>query len=205
MKKLILSAIFLIGLNGCSLPFKISSSARTNYILMPNIEGIERHESIGKSIAVRDVLSSGFINSHRILFSKSPGQVGYFQYAVWSEFPATQITELILMSLQRTGYFTSVSRTTSGAISQLQLNAELLDFTFDLSKSSIHVVLFCELVDLQTRGIIGSRVIEVSEQVTENDADGAVKGFNKATAKTLKDVSEWLGQLLSTTVAPAKL
>ncbi len=179
---------------GCSLPFKFEPAEKAHYRLTAELTPAVAQKPIPKRLALREILSTGFIDSHRILFTREPGQVGSYQYASWVELPAKQLTDLLLYSLQQAKLFNAVTRITSGAVSDLQLNTELREFVHDVSgsRTSVHVTLACEIVDLQTRDIPAVKVFDIVEPVDSNNAEGAFKGFNRATDRLLQEVIAWL-------------
>jgi len=189
----------LLLLGGCSLPFSLGSQPKTIYRLTPEIGSVGSLESTGKRLAIREIFSAGYIDSHRVVFSRELGQLGSYQYATWSELPAKQIADSLLMSLQKQGAFQSVARTTSGSIADLQLNCELIDFTHELfgGESKVHVTLQVELIDLQTRKILHQKLFDIQESVEKNDVEGAIAGFNRAVEKLVKELTSWLGEELS--------
>lgn len=185
-------------LSGCSLPFSVGGSPKTVYRL--EVEAISPGSvRVNEKLAVRDILSSGYTDSHRVLFTRSSGQIGSYQFATWEEFPAKRLTDLLLVHLQSSGSFACVTRTTSGAVSDLQLNGLLLEFIHDVEARSIRSTLQLEIVDLSTRSVRGQHIFRLVEPVTENNVDGAVEGYHKIARRLIEEISNWLVAELGTT------
>jgi ABC-type uncharacterized transport system auxiliary subunit len=186
-----LFVFLLICGSGCSLPFGVGGSPKTIYRLeMGSLKAPEGR--VTKRLAIREILSSGYIDSHRVLFTRTPGQVGSYQFASWEEFPTKRLTDLLLLHLQTSEAFECVTRTTSGSVSELQFNGELLEFVHDVQARGIRAILQVELLDLGTRRIVAQRIFEMFEPVSEDNVAGAVSGYTRVVNRLVEEVAAWL-------------
>lgn len=180
-------------LSGCSLPFH--GSAPINYRLALSEFSAPQAQKTNLRLIVRETLASGITDSHKISFSKSPVVQGSYQYAVWVETPARQLTSFFIEELQASHMFVSVSRATSGGVGDVQLNSELNEFVHEVAKGKIHIVLGVELIDLETRRVYASDRFQVDVPVEQNDAEGAVEAFSKGSMELGTKLFDWLKSL----------
>lgn len=193
MKKMIFAAFLSLIFSGCSLPFKFGGSEKTYYLLNEASEEFPRYSHREKQLIVRDMLAPGFLDSHRIVFARSRSERGYYQFASWTELPSKRIADLLLNRIRQSGMFAAASRAMSGAAADYQLNTELNDFVHELAGGGeVHVTISAEVLDLRSRYVIGSQKFSAVVQVSSNDAESAVRGFEKALAEVDAQVVEWL-------------
>jgi ABC-type uncharacterized transport system auxiliary subunit len=186
-------AYFLFAFGGCSLPFQIGGSAKTYYLLSEASEEYRQYEHRDKHLVVREMLASGFIESHRIAFSQENMQRGYYQFASWTELPSKRIVDLLIARLRLSGMFASVSRAYSGAVADYQLNLELNEFVQDLDEGgSVRIAVNADLVSLQTRRIIGTARFASQRKLAANDAPSAVRGFAAALTELDMSIVDWI-------------
>jgi len=196
--KLVGAALIFLTLSACSLPFNFSSPPKSYYKLSATLVYDKTYPTRPERVGVRDISSDGFVDSHKILFTGIEGEVGNYQYANWVDSPARALTDSLLLSLDRSKLFQFVSRTTSGAIFDYQLNGDLIDFSHETApnKLSTHIVFRGEIVDLRTRLVIATKLFELSEPVTQNNVNGAVFAFNLASQKLISQIIAWVNESL---------
>jgi cholesterol transport system auxiliary component len=194
----ILSICLLSTFVACSLPFKLDSGAKTFFKLSAGVADDKVYQTRDYKVVVRDILASGFIDSHRVVFSRVKGEVGYYQFASWVEPPAKAITDGLVLGLDKSKLFKAVSKATSGAVADYQLNAELLEFSHDVSASEtfVKIILRAELVDLRTRGVVATKLFELSQPVLSDNVDGAVLSFNLGSQKLVSQFIGWIDSSL---------
>lgn len=147
-------------------------------------------------LLVRDTQANSFINSRKIIFSRSEATRGYYQFAQWVEPPPRRLTLLLLERLERTEVFSSVSALGTSTLGELQLNTEITEFYHDVSEApgEVHLRLRVELVDLIDRSIIADNVFKRSVPAATYNVEGAVEGFTRAVNSILNDVVLWTVQ-----------
>ena len=99
-----------------------------------------------------------------------------------------------MLTLDRSKLFQFVSRTTSGAIFDYQINGQLIDFSHEtaLNKQVVHILFRAELIDLHSRQVIATKLFELNEPVSQNNVSGAIFGFNLGSQKLISQIIEWL-------------
>lgn len=185
-------------LSGCSLPFNFSSPPRSYFKLSSTLLYDKNYTTRDERVGIRDISSEGFVDSHKVLFTEADGEVGYYQYANWVDTPARALTDGLLLSLDRSKLFKFVSRTTSGAIFDYQINGELIDFTHKTAPNelSVHIVFRAEIVDLRSRQVIATKLFELVEPVAQSNVNGAVFSFNLGSQKLISQIISWIDQSL---------
>lgn len=196
--KLFYLSFILVFFSACSLPFDFSSPPRSYYKLSSALLFDKTYSTKSERFGVRDISSAGFVDSHKILFSEVDGEVGYYQYASWVESPARALTDGLLLSLDRSKLFQFVSRTTSGAIFDYQINGELIDFSHETAsnKLSVHIIFRAEIVDVRSRQVIAVKLFDITEPVSQNNVNGAVFAFNLGSQKLISQVISWIDESL---------
>ena len=204
---LILGMVFLAG---CSLPFG-KPPERKYFVLKA-----DEHHSTGTStvfpteipretrVVVRDAAAARFVNSQRILFSDSNLQRGFYQYASWADTPPKLFTSILVQKLEESGAYTSVSRQSTAARADYQINTHLQDFYQDLSVDpyQVKLVLDVELLRLADRTVVNRSTVTKSAAVKDDDVVAAVDGFNIIVNEAAESVAAWVYENIPKTTAP---
>ncbi len=185
----------LLLFSGCA--FNLGGGAETKSYFVFNDKGFDKqvkYKHKDSTILVRDATSSQFLNSLRIVFSDSPMQRKNYQYSFWVEPPAKRFSVLLIRRLESCGLFTNVSRRSSSAAGDIQINTEILEFYHDTSfePGEVKVVVHVELLDLNKFSIIAEKNFERVVKVKSFDVEGAVDAFGSAVSKILDELLDWL-------------
>jgi uncharacterized lipoprotein YmbA len=79
----------------------------------------------GRVLLVNPASTSPFYDTQNMVFSRSPGQRAYYQFAGWTERPGRRLSELLMRRLEARGSFKSVAATTAGIKGDLVLTTRL--------------------------------------------------------------------------------
>ncbi len=194
------AALALLLCSGCSSLFHLEA-AQQKYYMLP-AEALESSTKLppedGLRLLVKEPRGEGFISTQRIIFKRDAVEQGYYQSASWVEPPTRKLGQLFTESLSRQSLFRSVSRSANGALGDLQLNSEIVEFYHDASTEpgSVIIRLNADLLNLKTRKIIAQREFVVTAAVGEFSARGAVEAFGKGTNQLLRDLSRWVSELV---------
>ncbi|MFN3543418.1 MAG: ABC-type transport auxiliary lipoprotein family protein [Thiobacillus sp.] len=144
-------------------------------------------------LLVLDTATGGFYDSDQIVFSRSPGTRGQYQFARWTERPGKRFAELMRARLDRQGVW-NVSAAGGYVRGDVLLDTELVEFFHDASDSPgrMRLVLRAELVDLRQRTLLGRRVFEHEVALASYDAAGAAQAANRAVRRALDDLTTWV-------------
>ena len=148
----------------------------------------------GRVLLVSPASASPFYDTQNLVFSRSPGQRAYYQFAGWTERPGHRINELLTRRLEARGSFKSVAATTAGVKGDFVLNTRLEEFYHDTvpNPGSVRVEVSAELVDYAARTIVAQRRFAQSVTATGENAQAAVAAFNRATTTLLDEMSAWI-------------
>jgi cholesterol transport system auxiliary component len=146
------------------------------------------------ALLVAPTTAPSFYETQEIVYSRAPGQRGYYQFHAWTERPGRRITELLVQRLARAGLFKTVATAVSGVQGSLVLNTHLAEFYHDAAASpgSVRVTITAELMDSTQRGLLARRTFERSAPAATYDAPGAVRASGSAVAAILDDIAAWV-------------
>jgi cholesterol transport system auxiliary component len=136
-----------------------------------------------------------FYDTQSIAFSRTAGQLGYYQYSSWTEPPGRRLTTLLSEAIERKGDFRGVAVAGSGVRGQLLLSTRLEEIYHDASVSPgvARVALVAELIDLHDRRLLARRSFSATAPVATADAVGAAGACGRALATVLDEVAAWAG------------
>ncbi len=152
--------------------------------------GVESHRP---TLLVLDTTTGGFYDTDQLVFSRSTGTRGQYQFARWTERPGKRFADLLRVRLDRAGTW-NVSAAGGYVRGDLLLDTELVEFYHDAASEpgQMRLVLRAELVNLKQRALIGRRLFEQAVPLTTYDADGAAQAANLAVGRALDELTAWL-------------
>ena len=145
------------------------------------------------TLLVLDTTTGSFYDTDQIVFSRSAGTRGQYQFARWTERPGKRFADLMRARLDRQGAW-NVSASGGYVRGDMLLDTELVEFYHDAASEpgQMRLVLRAELVDLKHRTLLGRHVFEQQVPVATYDAAGATQAANLAASRALDDLSAWL-------------
>lgn len=145
------------------------------------------------TLRVLDTTASGFYDSDQLVFSRSAGTRGQYQFARWTERPGRRFAELLRARLDRLGRY-RVAPAGGVVRGDLMLDTRLIEFYHDATSESgqVRLELRAELVDLKQRRLLGRHTFEQKVPLTTYDAAGAAQASSLAVGRVLDDLSAWL-------------
>jgi cholesterol transport system auxiliary component len=145
------------------------------------------------TLRVLDTTTGGFYDSDQLVFSRSAGTRGQYQFARWTERPGRRFAELLRARLDRLGRY-RVAPAGGVVHSDLMLDTRLVEFYHDATREpgQVRLELRAELVDLKQRRLLGRHTFEQKVPLATYDAAGAAQASNLAVSRVLDDVSAWL-------------
>lgn len=145
------------------------------------------------TLLVLDTTTGGFYDTDQLIFSRTAGTRGQYQFARWTERPGKRFADLMRARLDRQGGW-QVSAAGGHVRGDVLLDTELVEFYHDAASEpgQVRLVLRAELVDLKQRRLLGRRVFEQRVPLTRYDASGAAQASNLAVSRTLDDLNAWL-------------
>ena len=152
-----------------------------------------RERSYAPTLLVLDTTTGGFYDSDQLVFSRSAGTRGQYQFARWTERPGRRFAELLRARLDQLGRY-RVAPAGGVVRGDLMLDTRLIEFYHDATREpgQVRLELRAELVDLKQRRLLGRHTFEQKVPLTTYDAAGAAQASNLAVSCVLDDVSAWL-------------
>jgi len=150
-------------------------------------------ESYAPTLLVLDTTTGGFYDSDQLVFSRSAGTRGQYQFARWTERPGRRFAELLRARLDQLGRY-RVAPTGGVVRGDLMLDTRLVEFYHDATSEpgQVRLELRAELVDLKQRRLLGRHTFEQKVPLTTYDAAGAAQASSQAVSRVLDDLSAWL-------------
>jgi len=195
---LILAALSLL-LTGCvNFGEKTKIPAVVYYVLNDPVSATDPAplRADAKTLLVLDTTTGSFYDTDQLVFSRSAGTRGQYQFARWTERPGKRFADLMRTRLDRQGAW-NVSAAGGYVRGDMLLDTELVEFYHDAASEpgQMRLVLRAELVDLKQRTLLGRRVFEQQVPLTTYDAAGAAQAANLAVSRALDELSAWLATL----------
>lgn len=195
---LVLAALSLL-LTGCvNFGEKTKIPAVVYYVLNDPVSATDpaplRADAL--TLLVLDTTTGSFYDTDQLVFSRSAGTRGQYQFARWTERPGKRFADLMRTRLDRQGAW-NVSAAGGYVRGDMLLDTELVEFYHDAASEpgQMRLVLRAELVDLKQRALLGRRVFEQQVPLTTYDAAGAAQAANLAVSRALDELSAWLATL----------
>lgn len=199
MKSALVLAVLSLVLTGCvNLGEKTKIPAVVYYVLNDPVSATDPAplRADAKTLLVLDTTTGSFYDTDQLVFSRSAGTRGQYQFARWTERPGKRFADLMRTRLDRQGAW-NVSAAGGYVRGDMLLDTELVEFYHDASSEpgQMRLVLRAELVDLKQRALLGRRVFEQQVPLTTYDAAGAAQAANLAVSRALDALSAWLTTL----------
>lgn len=197
MKPSLVLAACALALAGCvNFGDQPDAPAPTYYVLAdaaPATPAARRAPDAAPVLVVLDTTAGAFYDADALVFSRTPGTRGQYQFARWTERPGKRFASLLRSRLDGQGDWRIVGA--GGYVrGDLMLDTELVEFYHDATRSPgiFRLVLRAELIDLKQRSLIGRRVFAHDVPLASFDAAGAAQAANRAAAAALDDLGAWL-------------
>jgi len=199
MKSVLALAALSLVLTGCvNLGEKTKIPAVVYYVLNDPVSATDPAplRAGAPTLLVLDTTTGSFYDTDQLVFSRSAGTRGQYQFARWTERPGKRFADLMRTRLDRQGAW-HVSAAGGYVRGDMLLDTELVEFYHDAASEpgQMRLVLRAELVDLKQRTLLGRRIFEQQVPLTTYDAAGAAKASNLAVSRALDDLTAWLSTL----------
>ena len=196
MKSALFLAALSLMLTGCvNFGEKANTPAMVYFVLNDPVPAAEPAplRADAPTLLVLDTTTGSFYDTDQIVFSRSAGTRGQYQFARWTERPGKRFADLMRARLDRQGAW-NVSASGGYVRGDMLLDTELVEFYHDAASEpgQMRLVLRAELVDLKQRTLLGRHVFEQQVPVATYDAAGATQAANLAASRALDDLSAWL-------------
>jgi cholesterol transport system auxiliary component len=121
-------------------------------------------------------------------------QIAYFSRTEWGERPPRMIHPLLVQTLQKAGYFSTVVTPPFMGRYTHALRTEILALQQDFTSepAMLRLALRVQLVAQAGNRVIATKEIDVREPIREKTPHGGAVAANDATAKALKEVADFV-------------
>lgn len=122
------------------------------------------------------------LDTTRMAYREQDYQLRYFARSRWADTPAQLLLPGLVEALEASGQFGAVVRVGSAARADLRLDADLLEFSqdFRVGPGEFQLRLRLQLVDLETRAVLASRIFTAHAAAPERSPRGVVHAANAA-------------------------
>jgi cholesterol transport system auxiliary component len=162
-------------LSGCGA--MVERQAHRYYLLQPRAAAAMPHSA---AITPGPTTAATFYDTQDIVFSRSPGTRGYYQFSHWTERP------------QRVLQADLAARYTAGGDGYI-LATHLVEIYHDaaVAPGVSRITVTAELIERAHRKALARRTFTREAPAASHDAAGAVAGFNEAAGSVLDDIVAW--------------
>ena len=135
----------------------------------------------------------GAYDTARIAYMQQQFGLRYYVHSRWADTPARMLAPLLAEAMNATGQFQALYTSPGRLSGELRLDTELLRFhqDFTVQPGSMHVTLRARLVDLADQRVIASRLFDIQEVTTSEDAYGGVQAANRAIAQLMEQLAQF--------------
>lgn len=169
-------------MNACSILPKTEAVAVERFTLDVPAPAITPARADAPVLLVARPQARTDLDTPRMAFRRQDYQLEYFARSRWADAPPQLLVPGLVEFLEASGRFAAVVRVGSPATPALRLDSELLEFTqdFRVEPSVFQLRLRAQLVDLQTRRVLATRIFTVEQPASETNAYGGAQAANAA-------------------------
>jgi cholesterol transport system auxiliary component len=140
------------------------------------------------------------LDSPRMAYREQDYQLRYFARSRWVDSPAQLLLPGLVEALEASGRFGAVVAVGSAARADLRLDVELLDFSQDFraDPSEFQLRLRLQLVDLEARTVLASRIFLAREPAPQDSPQGGAQAANAAWQALLPELVAFCTAALAT-------
>ncbi|HEY4048943.1 MAG TPA: ABC-type transport auxiliary lipoprotein family protein [Acidobacteriaceae bacterium] len=154
--------------------------------LKPKVRGA--HPPV--TVAVQEFKTPAYLRQGRIVYSKAPGDIGFYEYHRWATDPGAAVTTAVIESLRAQGVFSSAAPY-AGIHSADYLLSGRLDKLEEVDYGggvSVQAKLSAELMNLRTGSIVWSGDAAESSRVEGRDVNAVVAAMSHAMQKSINSL-----------------
>jgi cholesterol transport system auxiliary component len=134
------------------------------------------------------------LDTPRMIYVTRPYALSYYASSQWVDTPAHMLAPALTQALAGTGAFRAVVQLPSAAAGDLRLEIEALAVVqeFLARPSRVRLSFRAVLVDLRERTVLATRFFDAAEPAPTDNAYGGVVAANRAAARLLAELNEWV-------------
>lgn len=144
------------------------------------------------------VAQPGF-DSPRMAYTQRPYEVSYYATHQWADPPARMLTPLLVQALEQTGYWRAIAPMPTSVRGDHRVDIDQLVLLQDFLQkpSQVRVALRVQVIKVPEYLVLGTRLFEMVEEASNDDAYGGAVAANRAVERLVKEVAGWLNGCVS--------
>jgi cholesterol transport system auxiliary component len=144
------------------------------------------------------VAQPGF-DTPRMAYTQRPYEVSYYATHQWADPPARMLTPLLVQVLEQTGYWRAIAQMPTSVRGDYRVDIDQLVLLHDFLQkpSRVRVALRIQITKLPEYLVLGTRLFEMVEEASNDDAYGGAVAANRAVDKLVREVAGWLSGCVS--------
>jgi ABC-type uncharacterized transport system auxiliary subunit len=158
--------------------------------MAPELKREVRGSHPALTVAVEDFQTPAYLRQGRIVYSKAPGEIGFYEYHRWAIDPGAAVTTAVIESLRAQGVFSSAapyagSHSADYLVSGRLEKLEEVDYAGGVT---VQAKLSAELMNLRTGSIVWSGNAAESSRVEGRDVSAVVAAMSHAMQKSINSL-----------------
>jgi cholesterol transport system auxiliary component len=191
----------LILLTGACALGPVETSAPKTFFLNPEIVWNNprgRGEQSAAVLLVPQPKPQPGFDTARMVYLMRPYEVHYYGYNQWADTPAHMLQRIMVENLEKSGQWHAVLQAPGAVPAHYRLDSDnlVLEQQFFSSPSRVRLALRAQVVETKTQSILATRSFELFEPAPSDDPYGGVIAANRAAAKLIIEMAEWINKVL---------
>lgn len=177
-------------LSACSILPKTTPVSVERYTLDVEFPAARPAAPDGPVLLIARPLARTELDTPRMAYREQDHTLEYFVRSRWADAPALLLQPGLIEAFEASGHYRAVVRVGSAAAPLLRLDTEVLEFSHDfrVSPSQFEIRLRVQLIDLQTRKVIASRIFAAQQPAPVGSPYGGAQAANAAWQSLLPEI-----------------
>lgn len=189
------AVVLLLMAGGCLSPRGEAPPLHTYQLSLDAASGENRPaDATGAVLLVGQPQPHPGFESPRMVYLTRPYELEFYAANQWADTPARLFAPLLVQALSQTGTWRAVIAMPSSVRGDYRLDSSglVLQQEFVRRPSLVRMSLRGQLIDLKESRVVGTKMFEVEEPASTEDAYGGVLAANRATATMLSQITSWI-------------
>lgn len=155
---------------------------------MPVQQSLIQHDLV---LAVSMPVARVGFDTPQMAYQQHAHQLQYFAVNRWLDTPVRMLEPLLLQALEQSHGFSAVVRMPNMVLADVRLDTELISLQQDFSRkpSRVQLTLRAQLIAVSSRQVLASKLFEVVEDASSDDARGGVMAANRMLPQLLDQIA----------------
>ena len=194
--------VAMLWLSACSVLPKPEAVVVERYTLDASPTALQSEgdpgDRTGPVLLVPRPLMRAELDTPRMAYREQDYVLRYFARSRWADVPSQLLLPGLISAFEASGRYTAVVRTGSAAVPRLRLDTDVVEFSQDFraEPSVFRMRLRVQLLDLETREVVLSRVFAAEHAAPEDSPGGGAQAANAAWQVLLTDIVTYVNARL---------